>query len=141
MILFKKVVSLKNIFINKSPWLHTLKMHTICNSLVEMGQEFMEVFDKEMLTSSFLFSSTNFHPLCYLIRALFRLKNNLTNLFRLKKIFCDQRCRVRDINDLDLKNFRIQVRVGLRVNKFTETELDIFIECLLKAILSRFLLL
>ena len=72
MILFKNVVFLKNIFINKSPWLQTLKMHTICKSLAEIGQKLMEVslnhinftdfFDKEMLTSSFLFPSTNFHP-------------------------------------------------------------------------------
>ena len=85
MILFKKVVFLKNIFINKNPWLHTLKIHTICKSLVEIGQKFMKVslnhidftdfFDREMLTSSFSFPSTTFHPLCYLMRAFFRLKN------------------------------------------------------------------
>ena len=96
MILFKKVVFLKNIVINKSPWLHTLKIHTIYKSLVEIGQKFMEVslnhidfadfFDKEMLTSSFPFPSTNFQN------------------------FFDRQYWFRDINAMDLKNFRIQVR-------------------------------
>ena len=35
MILFKKIVSLKNIFVNKS--------HAICKSLVEISQNFMGI--------------------------------------------------------------------------------------------------
>ena len=93
MILFKRVVSLKNIFINKSHWLHTLKINTICKSLAEVGQEFMkesfnrtdstDFLEKKMLTSSFSFPSTNFHKLYYLKRTLFRLKkyHELSRIF------------------------------------------------------------
>ena len=60
MILFKKVVSPKITFKNKSHWLHTFPINSIWKSLVEIGQEYMEIslnhmdftdfFEKEMLT-------------------------------------------------------------------------------------------
>ena len=115
MILLKKVVSLKNIFINKSHWLHTLQIHTICKSLVEIGRKFMEIslnyrdlidfFNKEMLTSLFSLPSTNFHPFGHVKRVLFRPKN----YHELSRFFISWRqYRFRDINALDFTNFQIE---------------------------------
>ena len=68
-------------------------------------RDFTGFFKKEMLASSFSFPSTNFHTLCYLKRALFRLKN----YHELSRFFCGQQYRFRGINALDLKKFRIQL--------------------------------
>ena len=60
MILRRKVVSLKNIYVNES-WLYTLQIYTVWKSLVEISSTLMEVtlnlmdftdfFYKEMFTS------------------------------------------------------------------------------------------
>lgn len=116
MILFKKVVSLKITFKNKSHWLHTFPINTIWKLLVETGQEYMEIslnhmdftffIEKEMLTSLFLFTSTNFHPLCYVKRALFRLKMcEFSRWF----IVCRGKDWFRENNALGLINLWIQV--------------------------------
>ena len=61
MILRRKVVSLKNIYVNESHWLYTLQIYTVWKSLVEISHTLMEVtlnlmaftdvFYKEMFTS------------------------------------------------------------------------------------------
>ena len=65
--LFRKVVSLKNIYVNESHWLYTLQTYTVCKSAVEMNHMFMEeplnligftdFLYKYKLTSLNLFSS------------------------------------------------------------------------------------
>ena len=85
MILFKKVVSLKITFKNKSHWLHTFPINTIWKLLVETGQEYMEIslnhmdftffIEKEMLTflqrnvDKFIFIYVNEFPPTLLCKA------------------------------------------------------------------------
>ena len=69
MILRKKVVSLKNIYVNENHWVCTLQSYTVWKSLVEITHMLMEIslnlvgftdfFYKEMLTSLISLSSRN----------------------------------------------------------------------------------
>ena len=114
MILLRKVVSLKKIYLNESHWLYTLQIYTVQKSRVVISHTLMEIsvnpmsfadFFKEMLTSLISFSSRYTFSLNLLLKAsVVQAKN-----YGVLKVFlCGQPYWLRDISET-FENFRMKV--------------------------------